>query len=527
MHRDYEEATLTLDMELAVFQGIVEAAPFGVLALDEALTVALMNPAAEVLFGGQGQTLLGKPITDLIPAGLPQGPKTGSVASSEQQSSTRSTPRPQLLTGRKPDGSTVHLSASLSTLPTAAGPLTLVYVQDASESHGLEERSHSSMRLEAIGRLAGGVAHDFNNVLTAILGYSDILLRKLRADGPMWEELQQIRRAGERAAGLTRQLLAFSRKQVLAPVILDLNGLVSGMEDLLRRLIREDIQLSFRLDRGLRPVKADPSQVEQVLINLVVNARDAMPSGGKITISTLNAPQGKLPLSTSQELDLNPYAILSVADTGCGMDASTQARIFEPFFTTKEFGRGTGLGLATVYGIVRQSGGQIEVQSELGRGSVFQVYLPQVEGVATSAPPSPPPFQVPRGTGTILLAEDEEAVRLLAGRILEANGYRVLQARDGLEALNICKKHTGEITLLLTDVVMPRMNGRDLAVRAGGLRPTMKIMYMSGYTDTIIAFHKILQSGAAFLQKPFTPDVLVKAVREAIEHDAATPAVAS
>jgi PAS domain S-box-containing protein len=514
----------SMSAELQSLASILECAPVGGLVVDAAGRVLCINTAAERILGHSRQALLGNAVEILLPEGFRQ--KVAEAMSTASR--TRQRPRQIVceLRGKHQSGAAVPLEVSLTQLDSNNGPVALAYLRDLSERRQLEERARQSQKMEAVGRLAGGVAHDFNNLLTAIIGYSEMLQRKLTPGAPMWEELQQIRRAGERAAGLTKQLLAFSRKQVLAPVVLDLNAHINGMQDLLRRLIREDINLSISLDPALRSVKADPAQIEQVLINLVVNARDAMPRGGRLVISTLNAAPSQIPSGTQPEILLTSYALLSVSDTGCGMDETTKARIFEPFFTTKAVGHGTGLGLATVYGIVKQSGGQIEVHSEVGKGSVFQVYLPQTGSVPdTEAPAVPAELPPKRGAETILLAEDEEGVRLLAGRVLEANGYRVLHARDGQEALQICRQHPWTIHLLLTDVVMPNLNGRDLVHKALAMRPQMKIVYMSGYTDSIIALHKILESGAAFLQKPFPPELLIRTIREVLDQEAALGAV--
>jgi PAS domain S-box-containing protein len=507
-----------MNAELQSLLNVLECAPVGGIVVDAVGRVLFVNSASEKILGYSRQEIVGHSVETLLPENFRQ------KVSECMSSAGWRRQKPQQVNcdvrGKHRGGEVLSLEMTLTAFDSSNGPVAVAYFRDASERRQLEQRARQSQKMEAVGRLAGGVAHDFNNLLTAIIGYSEILQRKLQPGAPMWEELQQIRRAGERAAGLTKQLLAFSRRQVLAPVVLDLNALITGLEDLLRRLIREDIHLVFVLDDALKPVKADPAQIEQVLVNLVVNARDAMPRGGNLTISTRNVPPTQIPGGTQPEIRLSSFALLSVSDNGCGMDDATKARIFEPFFTTKEVGQGTGLGLATVYGIVKQSGGQIDVQSEVGKGSSFQVYLPQADSAA-DAPSQvvPEPTPTKRGAETILLAEDEEGVRLLAGRILEAHGYQVLHARDGREALQICRQHTGPIHLLLSDVVMPNLNGRDLVLKASPLRPQMKIIYMSGYTDTVIALHKILESGAAFLQKPFTPDLLVRTIREVLDQD--------
>jgi nitrogen-specific signal transduction histidine kinase len=370
-------------------------------------------------------------------------------------------------------------------------------------------------RLEAVGRLAGGVAHDFNNLLTVIMGRGDILLGRLPADHPHRRDIALIKKTAERAAALTKQLLAFSRKQILAPKVLDLNTVVSGMVTMLQRLIGEDIELVFLAGSELGRVKADPGQLEQVIANLAVNARDAMPNGGRLTLETTAVELGEHYAKQHVGVQAGSYVMLGVSDTGTGMDRETQARIFDPFFTTKEPGKGTGLGLATVYGIVKQSGGNIWVYSELGKGTTFKVYLPQVHDAEDAAEPEQ--IRPGRGTETLLIVEDEDEVRALACEVLATYGYEILQARTPAEALLIAERHTGPIHLLLTDVIMPGMSGRILAERLAPLRPEMNVLYMSGYTDEAIVHHGTLDAGTPFIQKPFTPDALAGGVRRVLD----------
>jgi two-component system, cell cycle sensor histidine kinase and response regulator CckA len=378
-----------------------------------------------------------------------------------------------------------------------------------------EEQLRQSQKMEAIGRLAGGIAHDFNNLLTAILGYSEVLLHRLPAPDPLRRDVEEIKKAGDRAAALTRQLLAFSRRQVLQPKVLDLNAVVANMENMLRRLIGEDVELVTVLGRNLGAVKADPGQLEQVIVNLVVNARDAMPQGGWLTIETARSES---PEEAGGYRPTVGWVVLTVMDTGVGMDAETQAHLFEPFYTTKEAGKGTGLGLSTVYGIVTQSGGRIRVESAPGKGTTFRVYLPRAEQELPGAAGRPRLFVMPgRGTETVLLVEDEEAVRSLTSEILRMNGYRVLEAGDGEEALLLSGRHEGPIALLLTDVVMPRLSGFDLAGRLRALRPGLKVLYMSGHTDIADIPPEGPASGAAYIQKPFSPAVLARTVRELLD----------
>lgn len=389
--------------------------------------------------------------------------------------------------------------------------------RDVTDRKQLEQQLRQSQKMEAIGQLAGGVAHDFNNLLTAINGYSSLALQRTNPDDRIRGYLEEIRKAGDRAANLTRQLLAFGRKQMLKPVALNLNDVVVDMQKMLRRLIGEDIRFTTKFDPELHRVKTDPGQIEQVLVNLVVNARDAMPRGGKLTIETANFEVDRDYASRHVGLAPGSYVMLAVSDTGCGMDQETKARIFEPFFTTKEKGKGTGLGLSTVYGIVTQSGGNIWVYSEPGTGTVFKVYLPQLQ--EEIAPPQKVEAETtaPRGSETILLVEDEDVVRGLARQILEQAGYRVLDASGGEEAIRLCKERMEPIDLLLTDVVMPETSGKEIAQRLTQLRPATRVLFMSGYTDEAIVHHGVLDSDVEFIQKPFTPVALARKVREVLD----------
>jgi len=423
-----------------------------------------------------------------------------------------------------------------------------------------EDQLRQAQKMDAVGKLAGGIAHDFNNLLMVIRGDGDLILRRLPPNHPLRKNAEGVREAADQAATLTRQLLAFSRKQVLAPKVLDLNSIVAGMQTMLQRLIGETINLVTVPESALGNVKADPGQIEQVIMNLAVNARDAMPDGGRLIIRTANVRAGEAPpLPGAASPPAGPHVLLEVSDGGTGMDANTLAHLFEPFFTTKEPGKGTGLGLSTVYGIVEQSGGSVTVETELGRGTTFRIYLPQVEAPATVAPASPPvarpaaapaipravpaapvappPGRVqpepvraatrplepavvsetaPQRTETILLVEDALRVRAVVREILEMNGYNVLEARHGVEALEISERHQGPIHLMVTDVVMPQMSGRELAQRLQPLRPDMKVLYMSGYTDDAIVRHGVLGAGMAFLSKPFTPDALALKIHEVL-----------
>jgi len=371
--------------------------------------------------------------------------------------------------------------------------------------------------MEAVGRLAGGIAHDFNNLLTAILGTTALVLEDLGLDARARLDIQEIEKAAKRAAGLTRQLLIFSRQQVLEPRALDLNALVGNLEKMLHRLIGEDIELVTKPAASLGAVRADPGQLEQAIVNLVVNARDAMPQGGRLTIETAEVELDRSYVTGHVPTRPGRYVLLAISDTGVGMDAATKARLFEPFFTTKEPGRGTGLGLATVYGIVKQSDGYIWAYSELGHGTTFKMYLPRVAELAT-APESTRGTPTPaRGSETVLVVEDQEEVRNLTQRVLEARGYAVLAAANGAEALEIVDRHPTPIHLMITDVVMPGMNGREVAQLACAKRKDLKVLFVSGYTGEAVFQHRLLEPGVAFLQKPFTPDALARKTREVLD----------
>jgi signal transduction histidine kinase len=381
-----------------------------------------------------------------------------------------------------------------------------------------EAQLTQSQKMEAFGQLAGGVAHDFNNLLTIISGYSDMVLRGLRPDDAAHDLLKEIYKAGERGASLTRQLLSFSRKQVLELKVVDPNVIVRDTEKMLRRLIGEDVRLECVLDPNLGHVKVDRGQIEQVIVNLAVNARDAMPQGGQLTITTGKVDLDEVYAEGHPEVWAGHYVMLSVEDTGTGMDERIRPHIFEPFFTTKEVGKGTGLGLAVVHGIIKQSGGHITVTSEPGRGTTFKLYLPQVEKLRSTGKSHPEIGKGPKGSETILLAEDDEAVRRLARRALEASGYRVLESAHGGEAVRVAEQHLGPIHLLVSDVIMPEMGGRILAERLTASRPGIKVLFMSGYTDDAVVRYGVLEAEMAFLQKPFTLSALARRVREVLDH---------
>jgi two-component system, cell cycle sensor histidine kinase and response regulator CckA len=397
----------------------------------------------------------------------------------------------------------------------------IAFGQDTSARRDLEARLRQSQKMEAVGRLAGGVAHDFNNLLTVITGYSERLLMGLADDDPLRKGAEAIKRSADRAASLTQQLLAFSRRQIMATKVLDLNTVVANMNKLLQRLIGEDVELVTRPASDLGRIKADPNQIEQVIMNLAVNSRDAMPQGGTLTIETSNVMLDKAYAARHLGLQPGPYVVLAVTDTGCGMDQETQSHLFEPFFTTKEQGKGTGLGLSTTYGIVKQSGGYIWVESEVGRGSTFRIYLPRIEEASDAASLVAEVRSAPHGSETILLVEDEEAVRHLLRDILRRYGYTVLEAENGPVAIELCKAFDGPIHLVVTDMVMPQLSGWEVADAVSALRPKARIIYMSGYIEHVVVEQRVLESGVAFLGKPFTPETLGRKVREVLDGERA------
>ncbi len=495
------------------YRSLVDGVRDVIFALSPGGEVTSLNPAFEEMTGFPPAEWVGRPFEAFVhPDDVPLALDLfGRVLQGE--------PRPTIQFRILTRAGTYRVAEFSATAQLRDGRLTgiLGIGRDVTERLGLEQQLRQAQKMEAVGRLAGGIAHDFNNILTAITGHADLLLEDLGHHDPRRADVDEIRRSAERAAGLTRQLLAFSRQQVLQPKVVDLNALVLDMDKLLRRLIGEDVELATVLDPTLGRVTADPGQLEQVIVNLAVNARDAMPQGGKLTLETRN-----IDLDSSYTLEHSlvkpgPYVQLTVSDSGIGMDEETQAHAFEPFFTTKPRGQGTGLGLAMVYGTVKQSGGFIWVYSEPGRGATFKIYLPRVDAPVESAAPPAPVERPPRGSETVLLAEDEPAVRAIARQALERQGYTVLAAPSGADALALAAQHGATIHLLLTDVVMPGISGRDLADRLTAQRPGIRVLYISGYTDNAIVRHGMLEPGLAYLQKPFRPDALVRKVREVLD----------
>jgi PAS domain S-box-containing protein len=521
-----ENSALYLEIRDArdFLQSITDHSPDAIITTDGRGRVTYFSRGAAAMFGCPAEEMIGEAVANLYPGGL------GEARIVRRRLADEGPLRNYESAFIAKDGRRVEVSASIAMLRDAAGAEvgTLGVLKDIGERRHLEEQLRQSQKMDAIGRLAGGIAHDFNNLLTVIAGRAQLIISRLRPEEPIHRDATLVRATADRAAALTQQLLAFSRKQVLQPQVLDLNAVVAAMEPMLGRLIGEDIDLAVVPAPGLGRVKADPGQIEQVIVNLVVNARDAMPEGGRLTVETADVELD--PTYASRHFSVAPgaYVMLAVTDTGLGMDEQTRSRVFEPFFTTKGPGKGTGLGLATVYGIVKQSGGDIRLYSECGHGTSFKIYLPRVaEQVTAPAEARSAPTAVPRGDETVLLVEDEPEVRDLAREILEASGYTVLQACDPAEALLMAERHAGAIHLLLTDVIMPRQSGRALAERLRPLRPELQVLYMSGYTNEAIARHGVLEPDTVFIQKPFTPAALGRKVRETLDRRRPRPGSAA
>jgi PAS domain S-box-containing protein len=502
-------------------QAVIQASPFAIIALDTAGNVTSWNPAAERLFGWTAEEAV-----DQIP------PFIDSDHIAEFRDKLERTGQGELMSGlerqrRRKDGSLADVAVWTAPLRDAGGSVSAIImaIADISERKKLEEQLRHSQKMEAVGRLAGGVAHDFNNLLTVINGYGHMMLDSLRAGDRLHTHAEQIVKAGNQAAALTTQLLAFSRRQMIQPKPVDLNRLVTNLEKMLRRVIGEDVALYTLLSPDLASINADANQMEQVLINLVANARDAMPRGGALTIATKNIMLDDGFRCEGSEIPAGAYVEIAVSDTGEGMDADTRSHLFEPFFTTKERGKGTGLGLSSVYGSVRQNGGGIVVWSERGSGATFRIYLPQLREPATKEKPEPAPNAITCGTETILLVEDEVPLRHMLQETLSGAGYHVLEANDGTDAIRKWEKQAGSIDLLLTDVVMPLINGRQLARRLTSVAPRMRVIYMSGYADDVIAYHGILDEATTLVQKPFSPGVLLQKLREVLDASKEQPPI--
>jgi two-component system, cell cycle sensor histidine kinase and response regulator CckA len=484
---------------------LFESCPLPMWLYDaETLRLLEVNEAAVRHYGYSAEELLGMTLADL------------SMSEEEARLVDETAQRGVLRRHRKKDGSIITVELKTRTLEFDRRPARIVVANDVTDRQRLEEQLRRSQKMEAIGTLAGGVAHDFNNLLSVILSYTELMLATMNPDDPARADVQEVHKAGRRASELTGQLLAFSRQQILQPRVLDPNKVVQGLERMLRRVVGEDVELSLLTAPSVGRILADPGQVEQVIMNLVVNARDAMPTGGRLSIETENLRLDEQ--YAAEHLDVVPgnYVLIAITDTGAGMDAATLARIFEPFFTTKEQGKGTGLGLSTVFGIVEQSGGHVGVHTEPGRGTTFKVYFPMADdGDAPDSMPAPS-LSTLQGSETILIVEDDEQVRAITRTVLRRHGYNVLEAQNGGEAFLVCEKLAAKIHLLVTDVVMPRMSGRELVARLAPTRPEMRVLYVSGYTETSV-LQGALDSRAGFLTKPITPDALASKVREVLD----------
>jgi PAS domain S-box-containing protein len=500
----------------AEYRLLFEANPNPMWVYDlETLAFLAVNDAATQSYGYSRDEFLGMTIKDIRPPEeLPR--LAASLASGGDAGTARSTWR-----HRTRDGSLLDVEIVGSPLTFRDRPAELILAHDVTARKRLEEQFRHAQKMEAVGRLAGGVAHDFNNLLTAILGHSELLLGDMAPADPRRDDLTEIVQAAERAAALTRQLLAFSRQQVLEPQLLDVNAIVTQLSKMLHRLLGEDIDLNLALTPELGRIKADPGQIEQVLVNLAVNSRDAMPDGGKLTIETWEQEVDQEQAHAAQPIIPGRYVMMGISDNGAGMDEGTRRRLFEPFFTTKEAGKGTGLGLSTVYGIVSQSGGYIWVYSEPGRGTTFKIYLPLADDADAPAVtvPEAPEAVVTSGWETILLVEDEAAVRKLAAEVLKRQGYHVVVTGSATEARAALQQLDGPLHLLITDIVMPDLRGPELAEIVRAARPECKVLYMSGYAPEAVVRHGSIQAGRTFIGKPFSPAVFVRKARAVLDDD--------
>jgi len=498
----------------AGFRSVIEGAPYGIYRTSPQGQLLRANPALQKMLGYEcGEDLLERDLTSQIFRSAAEYERfTDLLLSTEEVKDLE-------MEWTRCDGTPITVRCSGRRINDESGNAAYfeVFAEDVTEKRILEKQLRMAQKMEAIGRLSGGIAHDFNNLLGVIIGYSGVLKKQLGEESPLREHALEIEKAGQRAASLTKQLLAFSRQQVMKPAILNLNALASDMGKMLPRLLGEDIGVSLELDSQLGPVEADQTQIEQVIMNLSVNARDAMPTGGKLKIHTANVEFDQAYTRTHPGSKAGSYVMLAVTDSGTGMAPETLAHIFEPFFTTKELGKGTGLGLATVYGIVKQSQGYIWVDTAPDKGASFQVYLPLYAGQAEGGEQSRDSGEKLRGSEAILLVEDAEPLKKLAQSFLEGAGFRVLSASSGEEALTVAASFRGTFNLLLTDVVMPGMNGRILAEQLQPRQPGMKVLYMSGYTDTFVAGHGVLEPGTYLLHKPFTEADLIRKVREVLD----------
>jgi two-component system, cell cycle sensor histidine kinase and response regulator CckA len=492
---------------------LLESAAQAIVSTDRAGRIVLANRRAGEMFGYSRQELLGAGVELLLPESK-RAAHGGLRDDYFQQPRVRPMGTGLDLSGRRKDGTEFPVEVSLSTVETSEGTFAIAFISDISLRKRLEEQLMHAQKMEAVGRLAGGVAHDFNNMLTVIAGYNRMILDELSILDPLRGYAEEILKAADRAAALTNHLLSFSRRQVMQPRVVNLNVVIGQIENMLRRLIGEDIQLVISLGADTGNIKVDPNHIEQAIVNLAVNARDAMPLGGRISIETCNVRIDEAYAKTHIAVKPGEFVMIAVSDTGHGMDSATRQNIFEPFFTTKQRGKGTGLGLSTVYGMVKQSGGDIWVYSEPGQGTTFKIYFPQVGEPVSAGLTEDPEHPRHHGGETVLLVEDETQVRELETKMLTQFGYAVLTAANGHEALDVSRNHPGEISLLVTDVVMPIMSGRQVADTLVASRPGLKVLYLSGYTENTIGDHGVLDSDVNFLSKPFTHQALALKIRE-------------
>jgi two-component system, cell cycle sensor histidine kinase and response regulator CckA len=499
-----------------MLESLVRAVPLAVISLDREARVLQWNPAAERIFGWSSAEVVGKPLPTVPDE---ERREFEAILDGDWKGESRSDLKLRRL---RKDGKLIDVSLWTAALRDRKGQIvaSLRLFADVTDRMRLEEQFRQAQKMEAIGRLAGGVAHDFNNILTVIGGFCDVVLDAIPHEDPVVSDLVEIKKAADRAASLTRQLLIFSRRQILSPKILDLNALIRDMQKMLARILGEDVDLRLALAESLGQIEADPGQIEQVLLNLAINARDAMPNGGQLLIEAKNAALDAAYIDVHFEAKVGEYVLLSFSDNGVGMDTQTKSHVFEPFFTTKTEGKGTGLGLATIYGIVKQSRGFIAVFSEPGKGTTFKIYFPRFDKSPASGKTGAARTVSLTGTETVLLAEDEVTLRVLAERVLRKSGYRVLSARDGAEAIRLLDSHDGPFHLLVTDVVMPQAGGRQVAEHALRRFPELKVLYISGYTDDAVVLNGVLEAEVAFLQKPFSPDALLRKVRELLHREA-------
>lgn len=520
------EANDSIAFERVKLEGIIQSAMDAIISVDGEQKIVLFNDAAQKIFGYAATDVLGKPLDILVPEQFRSRHRNDVRRFGESGVTTRSMQSPGVLYGLRAGGEEFPIEATISHINVGTQKLYTVILRDVTDRRRTEEQLQQAQKMEAIGQLAGGVAHDFNNLLNVILGYSEMLSKALPDDDTRRKWVEQVSSSANTGAMLTRQLLAFSRRQAVTPQYIDLTKAVGDFEPMLRRLLREDIELYIRASEQPCPVRVDPGQVQQLLLNLVANARDAMPSGGKLTLEVRTVDLDEAYARSHQNVTPGKYIMLSVADTGLGMEPEVAARIFEPFFTTKATGKGTGLGLSTVFGIAKQNGGDVWVYSEPAVGTIFKVYLPRTAAVVEAPVVVTEGPNVLTGRETLLLVEDSLALRQLTREVLSRAGYTVLEAEDGVHAVEVSETHGGKIDLLLTDIVMPRMRGTELAAKMMARRPDVGIVFMSGYTEEAVS-EEFASDRMTILEKPYTSDALLRTVREVLERASPKKAQAS